>query len=337
MKIYSKETLSKNLAHPKFVDGFKLSEHLRLREVAGHTEAEFIGTDNFQSEWYTRQQYEIDAGRLEEPILYTPFYNVLEDSSFPRNVNVLRMGPGGVVFQKVEEGGETKFATVGQSSYTVPIYHYSTGVEYSKDLVLFNELWNLGLMEREAGVAFNALLNDVHISPILNYSYAAANQTAASSAGDTLLENIMLTIEDAVTNASGDQTNPRRGPYVLLCATANLISLRKALTPVPQLGFTMQDNVVMDSIQSIVAYNGWSGTMAKKTVSYTGVSTNKAYLIDLSYRSRNFVSLIKQPLQATRGNEDISRFILEQVVWDAYFGAYADPIAAVEEITLPTS
>src|SRR5690606_18998163 len=111
------------------------------------------------------------------------------------------IGPGGVIFEEVFEGGEVKFSSIGASEYTVPIRHWATGLEYSKDLVIFNELWNVPIVERQMGVAHNALLNHLHLGPILTYSYTAANQTGANTAGDSLVEDTFLTIQDAITNS----------------------------------------------------------------------------------------------------------------------------------------
>ena len=44
--------------------------------AAGHRVYEFIGTDSFGTQWADRQRYEIDAGRDEEPMVYTPIYDI---------------------------------------------------------------------------------------------------------------------------------------------------------------------------------------------------------------------------------------------------------------------
>src|SRR5690554_5565639 len=82
-----------------------LAEHVRQVQIAGtngnpRIVHEFVGTDDFAAAWYERQRYEVDAGRDEEPILYTPLYQIIEDETLPRNVPVYRIGPGGVVFQQ---------------------------------------------------------------------------------------------------------------------------------------------------------------------------------------------------------------------------------------------
>jgi hypothetical protein len=245
------------------------------------------------------------------------------------------MGPGGVIFEEVFEGGEVKFSGVTAGEFTVPIRHFATGLEYSKDLVIFNSLWNIAIFERAMGISHNALLNHLHLSPITTFTYAAANQTAANTDGDSVAENYMLTLQDAVTNAKADTANPRRGPYTLLIASANMFTMERSLRRVPQTGIDVQSSAI-DTIRNVIVYDGWSGTRGAKTVTYSGVTANKAYLISQQYRGQDFRSFEKQALQNEGQETDISRF-LTQSVWDSYYGVYANPLRSVEEVTLPTT
>lgn len=336
IRLIAKENLRKEKKEWGFQDGFNIRDVLRVVESnkAG-TVVEFIGTDDFAAAWYERQQYEVDAGRDEEPLLYRSIYREVVNSALPRNVTIHAMGPGAVIFEEVKEGGEVQFVTIGESQRAVPILHWATGLEYNKDLVIYNELWNISIVERQAGIAYNALRNHLHLYPIISANYTAANQTSASAAGDSVVENYLRTIEDAITNSVQDVTNPRRGPYILLVSTSDLFMLERALTRVSQQGFTLQSSAI-SRIREVIAYDGWTGSRGMKTVTYPGVSAGTAYLIDTAGRDKYFGSFVKQDLQRSAGEADMSRFILEQVIWDAYLGVYASPISAVEEITWPT-
>ena len=338
IQLHSKELLAKYRPTVPMPDGLDIREHVRemARDETGGHVYEFIGTDDFGTEWQRRVRYEVDAGRDQEPILYTPFYTIISDPSLPKNVSIQKIGPGGVVFEEVLEGGEVKFVSVGSSEESVAVRHFGAGLEYSKDLFIFNELWNVAIVERQAGIAHNALLNHLHFNPIISYTYAAANQTAASAVGSTLEEKYLRTIEDAITNAKADATNPRRGPYGLLISSSNMFMMERALFRVAQEGFTKQSSAI-EMIRTVAAYDGWTGTRGTKSTTYAGVTANKAYLVDLANKDADFVSYVKQALEAAMGNPDVSRFIREQTVWDLYLAVYSNPLRAVEEITLPTS
>lgn len=331
-KFYSKETLQKNKEKIAFPSNLRLKDH--LTPLQGQRDVyEFVGSDSFGSEWNERRRYEVDAGRDEEPILYTPIYNEIRDASLPESIPVYKVGPGGVVLEEINEGGEVKFASVTSSEFSVLMKHYGVGLEYSKDLVVYNQLWRVPIVERQAGVAFNALLNHIHFNPILTATYGAANQTAGNSSGATTVEDYMLTIEDAIVNSVEDTTNPRRGPYALLINSNVQFTVEKALSRVAQQGVQLQSSAI-DQVQSVIAYNGWTGTRGSKSTTYSGVTSGKAYLISLQYRDQDFQSYMKQDLMEHGMQEDVSRF-MTQVVWDTYFTAYANPTAAVEEITWP--
>lgn len=336
IQFITRDQLSKSKPHAQFAPGLNLRDHLREigQQPNGHRIYEFVGTDDFGAVWQQRQRFEVDAGRDEEPLLYLPIYDVVSDTNLPKNVSINKIGPGGVIFEEVFEGGEVKFTSVGSSEYTVPIRHWATGLEYSKDLVIFNELWNVPIVERQMGIAHNALLNHLHFGPILTYNYTANNQTAANTSGTTDEEDLALTLQDAIVASRTDSTNPRRGPYVLLVSSADLFFFERVLTRVPQQGFTKQPPSMLQAIRSVIAYDGWSGTRGNKTVTYQGVTSGKAYLINLQYRGQDFRSFEKQALANSGMQEDVSRFMTQQV-WDSYYGVYANPERAVQEITLP--
>lgn len=322
---------------------WEFAEDFDLRKVTkpgkGGVIGEFIGTGDFYSQFHERRRYEVDAGRDSEPILYQSFYDVTEDGSLPKVVSIYRMGPAGVVLEEIKEGGEVKFVTVSQSNINIEMKHYGFGLEYNKDLRIFNMLWNVGIVERQGGIAYNALLNHIHFNPILTHSYGAANQTDGTAlttfaTGASMPEKYLRTFEAAITASRTDTSNPRRGPYDLLVSSDNLFTVERALNRVSQQGFDVQSSA-LGLIQNVIAYDGWTGGRGKKSTSYGGVASTKAYLIHKGNRTEDFRSMFKQTLDMTMGNGDVSRFIEEQMVWDTYFGVYANPAAAVEEITLP--
>lgn len=336
VKFWSKDLLAKEKPKIAFPKGFRLDQHLRELKGAGGSVGrvyEFIGSDSFSDEWNQRQQFEVDAGRDMEPILYTPIYDVISDPNLPELINIYKIGPGGVVFEEVFEGGEVKFVSVGSSEESVRIRHYGAGLEYSKDLVVYNRLWDVAIVERQAGIAYNALLNNIAFKPILDYSYGSANQTGAVSTGATDQEDILLTIEAAITASKTDTSNPRRGPYALLISSAQAFRVEKALSRVAQEGVQLQSSAI-NQIQDVIAYDGWTGTRGNKTTTYAGVTSGKAYLIDKANRMMDFKFYVKQDLRLDGEDMDASRFMTQRV-YDTYFGAYANPLRAVEEITLP--
>lgn len=334
-KYLSIETLRKDLPYSQAASDLDLSKVLRERQVGGQTVYEFIGSDDFGAEWYERTRFEVDAGRQRVPILYEPIYDIVVDAGLPETLNIKNWGPGGFVLEEIFEGGEVKFGHVTTSEAAVSQRQFGVGLEYSKKLVMFNQLWQIARIERAVGEAHNALLNHLHLYPIINFSYTSANQTAAVTSGATTTEDWFLTLEAAVVAGMNDTSNPRNGPYVLLIHPSQQFMVERALSRVPQEGFR-QDSTALANITTVIGYAGWTGVRGRKETTYPGVTAGKGYLINTAYREQDFLSLVKQPLDSVRGNPDVSRFILEQIVWDVWLGVYANPERAVEEITFPS-
>src|SRR5690606_4221832 len=154
-----------------FPEGFDIRAHVKEADSFGARQGvlgEFVGTGNFNAEWFERQRYEVYAGRDQEPELWRAIYVETQDSNLPQTIDVNRIGPGGVVFEAITEGGEVKFVSVESSQFTVRLVDYAAGLEYSKNLVKYNQLWDVNIVERQAGIAHNALQNHIHFAPVLN-------------------------------------------------------------------------------------------------------------------------------------------------------------------------
>lgn len=325
----------KQIPYATMAPNFDLSKNVREMSGGDHRLFEFIGADDFGPEWYTRVRFEVNAGRLEVPLLYGPVYDEVVDATLPEVQQVKNWGPGGFIFEEIHEGGEVKFGQITAAEAFVSQRQFAVGVEYTKKLVMFNQLWEIARIERAVGRAHNALLNYLHFAPIMDYAYGAANQTAAATAGVTTTEDWYLTIENAIVHAQADTANQRQGPYILLVHPSKNFMLQRALTRVPQVGFALDGNIEQ-FISSIIGYSGWTGTRGKKTITYPAVTATKGYLINTGFRGEDFISLVKQPLESAQGNADVSRFILDQIVWDVWLGIFSNPARAVEEITFPT-
>src|SRR5687767_7191972 len=145
--------------------------------------------------------------------------------------------------------------TVGESTHTIRQIQYGVGLQYTKRMAIFNNVWQMAFIERQVGVAYNALLNHLHLNPILTYAYTSANQTAAVTTGDTLVEDTMLTLQAAIGNAKSDTANPRRGPYDLIISGSNEMQVANAML------FRLQDASGatppgIGQIQNVIIYDG---------------------------------------------------------------------------------
>jgi hypothetical protein len=318
-----------------FPEGFDFRNVGRMVNTPGSPYLfELTTQGQFGAAFSKRLEYEVDAGRDEVPVIYTPIYDQMVNAQFEENFEVSTMSDVGVVMTEFKEGGEVHFATIGSGSHTIKILQYAQGLRYTDKLFLYNKTWQMAPIEREFGKAVNALHNHVHINPILTATYPAAKQTAASTTGTTDYEKVANTIDAAITASITDDTDPRHGPYVLLCSTSDLTRIERALGRVPQQGFNLRPST-MDQIRTIIAYDGWSGNDGKETVTYSGVTAGTCYLIHTGHRALDFQSKVKIPFRRQEQAGDLKRFIAREIVFDTHFGVYTAPTRAVQEITLP--
>jgi hypothetical protein len=202
------------------------------------------------------------------------------------------------------------------------------------------------ILNQAFGEAYNALLNHIHIFPILagpavNYSapgYASANKTAAvwtkadGSAGTDSDYDLLMTYRETLKKGLKDARKAGRPATVLLAPSVDEIDINEAVGRM-----TLTSGRILPAltdITSFVYYDGWTTKVGGKTYTYEGVPTTKIYLI----RPRGgFKELVKHDLQVQSNSGDLSRLISAQVVGVARRGIYAALAENVQELTVPAA
>ncbi len=275
----------------------------------------------------------LELGREQVPLLYGPIYRRVEDANFTEYVDIWPFIGAQVVFLQHMELEEVKFGTrkIGAKD-TVPIITYAAGFEWTEDMVLYDKTWERAELDRALGEAYNALLNHIHLSPIISFNYPAKNKTAASTEGSTYLEKLRNTIKAGLIHASQDKntdTGAPRRPNILLAHSSKRWDIEECLQRM-QIGGTVYPAI--SQIDTLIFYDGWSIAVGDKTYEYPGVDPGKAYLIE---GQKYFRELIKHDLRVDAAGADLTRLVEQQIVARARRGVVASPANAVEELTLP--
>jgi len=276
----------------------------------------------------------LELGREAVPLLYGPIYRRVEDANFTQNVDIWPFISAQVVFLQHMELEEVKFGTrkIGTKD-TVPIITYTAGFEYTEDMILYDKTWERSELDRALGEAYNALLNHLHLNPIISYTYAAKNKTAADTTGSTHLEKLRNTIKAGLKHAAQDKntdTGAPRRPNILLAHSSNRWEIEECLQRM-QIGGTVYPAI--SQIDTLIFYDGWSITVGEKTYEYAGCSTGKAYLIE---GQKYYRELVKHDLRVDATGADLTRLVEQQIVARARRGVVASPANSVEELTLPS-
>jgi hypothetical protein len=294
------------------------------------TVAEMITTAQGSMDLLEKVRIDVDFGLAEVPLLYEPIYERVP-GPFPGGVVQLNENTleANVVFLEKFEGGEIVFGTLakGVPAYA-PITAYAAGFEWTEDMIEFDRTWDITLNNRAFGRSYNHLLNHLHLSPIISFTYAGDNLTAANATGTTLQEKTLLTFQSAYSTAVLD--TPQRTPSVILANEADRFKIEDALlTPVRDAQGNPLPRVPVDTI---IYYNGATVVNGVKSFTYPGVTQGTCFFI---FPKQRFKELVHHDLRIDIGPPDISRLIEGQQVGRTRRGLYADLAQSVQKITLP--
>lgn len=270
---------------------------------------------------------DVELGKEQVQLVYKPIYDDISDPNLPEVLDAKWAMSGSCVFLEHMEGDEVKFGSISaEHGPTARIKTYSTGFEYTKKMVDFNETFKVEMLNKSMGEAYNALLNHLHLYPIINFSYKAANKTTFKGEAD---DPIWLGMYKTLAQAVKDSRTAKRPGTVLLANSADAMDIEMALKGGHQINGTVYPAIA--GVNSIIYYDGWDVTVGKKHHEYKGVTPGKAYLIR---PKRGFKELIKRDYTVETGNKDVSRLIEEQIVAYCYRGVFAAIEENVQEISL---
>lgn len=303
------------------------------RDGRGPIVREMINTSQGQMALLEKVKIDVAFGLAEIPLLYGPIYRrIAPAGGFPGGVFQVDdfTLQADVVFLEKFEGGEVEFGTLRKGSpSTGVIKTYAAGFEWTEDMIEFDRTWQIEENNRAFGRAANALLNHLHLGPIIGYAYGADNQTAYDASGSTVQEEVHLTLQNAYKTTILPPTGPRRTGSVILASESDRFTLEEALlTPVLDADGNALVNV---PVQTIIYYDGETITVGGSVYTYPGVTPGKCYLI---FPQRKMVELVHHDLKIDIGPPDISRLVEGQQVGRMRRNVYANILESVEEVDI---
>lgn len=326
-------------------------KRLQLTKPVG----EFLGSSDMLEELAQKVTVDIELGRDDIPTLYNPIYRTFSNPNFPRLLDANQILYANVVFLQHVEGQEVRFGTMAsETGVTVPILTYTAGFEWDEDVEVYDEGWRVDMANEAVGRAYNALLDHIHLSPIVDFDYSTiGNQTSAQTPYGNTVEDTRATLRQALIDASQNTDSLSRlkpiRPTVILCSTADAITIADALAlgNRPSVGTTAGGGDIdallgrvtdtnqfsVNSLTQIIAYDGNELEMGGLTWTYPGVSQGTIYLIQ---PQRNLFEFVKHDLRVdTERPKDMSRLIIAEMVARARRGLLMSPDLSVWEVALP--
>jgi len=287
------------------------------------TVQEMIGTADGGQAFLEKVTYDLYQGREEKPLLYKSIYQQIVDANLPKYVKANEMGPVQVVFLQHLEGAEANFGTLKPGTQKiVEIITYSSAIEYSEDMVEFNNTWEISEISRAFGDAYNMLLNHLHLAPIITATYVTTGgglsaQKKAQKAGTAQL--IAFDTSVAKTLRNGISVLPNG--TIALVNSADVFALEDAIKGA--MYADLSPSVVKRTINpaNFIVYDGEEIEVGGETYIYPGVTAGTCYLI--SPNKKNFKEYIKHDLRVDSDVADLSRLIISEAVGRARRGVMA--------------
>lgn len=275
---------------------------------------------------------DVTAAKNMFPTLYQEIYREQVNKDFPQDVKVRDFIGLVAAFAKVGLGesiplAEFKSGVLEYASFETE----ATGYQIYREWILFNQLWNITNANEALGRAYNARMDNMHLLPIIGATYSGGAVTAKVTTGTTALENVWLSLRQGIKDAAKRRhtvSGQILKPTVAICNTATAMDVEAAIKGLLQSGSELGQ---LGQIQKVIAYDGWSGKVNGKTITYAGPADNVVYLVE---PKTGFISLVKE--ERTRLEQKGSVLTLSEMDVAETFTKtlIADTAESVQKVTI---
>lgn len=289
------------------------------------TVKEMIGTDDGASDFLEKTTYDVYQGREAVELVYKTIYSTREDANFPRLIRAKEYGPVQVVFLEKFEGGEVRFGSLAPGvEKVVEFKTYAAGLEWSEDMVEYNEFWSLTDAGLAFGEAYNKLLNHLHLGPIVTGTYVTtgggiAAQKAKQEDPDTPAAQLVAFDTDVKTTLQNAFDVLPLADYALINSGDSDYLEREVAKDLLDDDSQGPVRRRWDRISKVI-YDGSTVDVDERTYTYDGVDAGFVYLL---VAKRQFTEYIKHDLRLDSDDGDLSRLIVSQLVGRARRAVFA--------------
>lgn len=264
---------------------------------------------------------DVTIAQAEHPTVYQEIYDEIVNSAFPETVKVRDLIGLQAAFGVVHDGESVAMASFKLGKFeSVDMQTFAAGYSISKDWVDYNQFWKVDQANRALGIAHNAILDHIHLSPIISASYTGKAITNKVSTGSTNLENVWLTLRSGIQAALKRKSSHGYllRPTIALCNSATAMDVEAAVNGLLQKGTQLGS---LGVIQKVIAYDGWDGEVNGVVHNFAATKDNEVYLIQ---PKQTFKALVKTDITqlSQRGNIltlselDVAQFFRRAVVAD---------------------
>ncbi len=265
---------------------------------------------------------DISAEEANHPPLYKEIYEEIKDSSFPQSLEVKDIIGLQTAFGIVGDGEAVPLSDFRcEDLGTVHFKTMATGYSVTEEWVAFNQAWKVENANKAIGQAHNAILDHIHLSPIISATYDASCETKKVTVKDgTPLQIVYHSLRAGLKDAMARRN--RKGyifkPSIALCNSATALDVMCAIKGETEKGKTLGS---LGMIDKVVVYDGWAGEVNGVKYEFSSPKTNEVFLIE---PKKTFKALVKKDLTKLEqkgnilslSNLEIVQFFIRAVVAD---------------------
>jgi hypothetical protein len=310
----------------------------------------FMSSNTLPSDWnnlWDAFRIDVTVRKAAMPTIREYFYNIINNPGFTRTVNPTEINPFATVFEENNGHGQAipQGETLGGGYESFTILIYAAGFTWD----LMSELFDLTITPERVMdsvmVGYNSLKDDLAISPIIEYVYSGVQQTpAATLSGANRQELLYLTLEDALDDL-GDRDHPVTGNELdvstvrILAHPYDARHIARVASGLPSTNERVYP--ALSEIDRVVAYDGEVIKLRDRSVTYTGVTKGKAYMVIPASAAPvdGYMEIaVKRDLQIeTDLTPDVKTLARQETAYWFAEGIWYEGIQYfVQEITLPT-
>lgn len=209
---------------------------------------------------------------------------------------------------------------------------YGVGDKTSLKEVIFSSLWDLERLNRAVARGYRAKRNDRNVlgqmvAKTTATGWQSTQQQAADATANATKEELMYNTINAAINKLIGLNDPQTGLPIaassgltLACNPKQMRAIERAIRGQLEVGGKGKpaNFSALSEISQIVPYQGDTIYMGKKTYTYGGVDSGKAYL----FVPRIAYTVVKRPLTMVMGEGDVLNLEQTKRAWYAVDKAY---------------
>jgi hypothetical protein len=306
----------------------------------------FGSTNTLNTDWqdlWDALRIDLSIRKEANPTIRQFMYNEIVNPNFTRTITPQEMFPYGIVFEENNaEGQPVRQGEKLDGQYdSVTLAVYAAGFTWTLLAELFDRALDMTRLNEGVTLGYNAIRDNLAISPITAYDYSTAGtakHTAADTTGTLRQEKLYNTLEDAIDDLS-QRSDPVTGRKIsangLMCLASEYDArhIARVINGLPSVNERKYPGI--SEVSQVIGYDGETIVGRNETTTYSGITSGYAYLIK---PNRYMAIPIKRGLtMEIDQTPDVKTLSREERAWYFVEGLYDLGIGYfIQKITLPT-